>query len=160
MQIAKNTVVSLSYEMFDGEGKVLDQTADEPMVYLHGGYDGIFPLVEEKLQGKSVGDVVDIDLVAEDAFGEHDEDLVRVEPKNVFPEEVKVGMMFETDDPETGEIILFTVTRMDGDEVTIDGNHPLAGQTIRFRCTVTEVRAATTEELSHGHVHGPHGHHH
>lgn len=160
MQIAKNTVVSLSYEMFDGEGKVLDQTADEPMVYLHGGYDGIFPLVEEKLQGKTVGDVVDIDLVAEDAFGEHDEDLVRVEPKNVFPEEVKVGMMFETDDPESGEIILFTVTRMDGDVVTIDGNHPLAGQTIRFRCTVTEVRPASAEELAHGHVHGPHGHHH
>lgn len=160
MQIAKNSVVYLSYEMFDAEGKVLDQTADEPMVYLHGGYDGIFPLVEEKLQGKAVGDVVDIDLVAEDAFGEHDEDLVRVEPRSVFPDEVKIGMMFETDDPDSGEIILFTVTRMDGDVVTIDGNHPLAGQTIRFRCTVTQIRPATAEELAHGHVHGEHGHHH
>lgn len=160
MQIAKNTVVYLSYEMFDSAGNILDKTSDEPMVYLHGGYDGIFPLVEEKLHGKAEGDVVDIDLVAEDAFGEHDEDLVRVEPKNVFPEEVKVGMMFETDDPETGEIILFTVVRIDGDMVTIDGNHPLAGQDIRFRCTVTKVRPASADELSHGHVHGEHGHHH
>ncbi len=160
MQVAKNTVVSLSYEMLDAQGNVLDKTAEAPMVYLHGGYDGIFPLVEEKLQGKSVGDVVDIDLEAEDAFGEQDDDLIRVEPKDVFPEEVKVGMMFETDDPETGEIILFTVTRIDGDVVTIDGNHPLAGQTIRFKCTVTDVRAASAEELQHGHVHGPHGHHH
>lgn len=160
MQIAKNTVVYISYEMFDSAGKLLDKTDNEPMVYLHGGYDGIFPLVEEQLEGKTVGDVVDVDLVAEYAFGEYEEELVRIEPKNVFPEEVKVGMRFETDDPETGEILLFTVTGINGDMVTIDGNHPLAGEDIRFRCTVTKVRAATADEMAHGHVHGEHGHHH
>lgn len=160
MQIAKNSVVSLSYEMYDGEGNLIDKTDDHPMVYLHGGYGDIFPLVEETLHGKSVGEVVDIELSVEDAYGEHYDDLVRVEPKNAFPAEVKVGMMFETDDPETGEIQLFTVTSIDGDVVTIDGNHPLAGMPIRFRCTVQNVREATRDELEHGHVHGEHGHHH
>ena len=160
MIISKNTVVTLDYQMFDETGALLDETSDTPMTYLHGGYDGIFPLVEEGLHGKTVGDAVEFLLEADDAFGPREEDLVREEALDVFPEEVKVGMMFETDDPMTGEIMLFTVTRIDGDEVTVDGNHPLAGKTIRFCATVKEVRAASSEELEHGHVHGEHGHHH
>jgi len=161
MEIVKNTVVSLQYEMFDEDGALLDQTqSDEPMVYLHGGYDGIFPLVEEALQGKKLGDKIDVAMEPDDAFGEREEDLVRVEPQDVFPEEIEVGMMFEADDPETEDVMLFTVTEIADGKVTVDGNHPLAGKSIRFKATVSAVRAASKEELSHGHVHGPEGHHH
>lgn len=160
MTIVKNTVVSLAYEMYDQQGQLLDKTAEHPMQYLHGGYDGIFPLVEEALQGKSAGDTVEVNLAIDDAFGERDEELVRVEPKDAFPEEVSLGMMFETDDPETGDILYFTVTQIEGNQITIDANHPLAGHAIRFVAKVLDVRPASGEEVKHGHVHGPHGHHH
>ncbi|GLR13625.1 peptidylprolyl isomerase [Chitinimonas viridis] len=161
MEIVKNSVVSLHYEMFDAAGELLDQTqADEPMVYLHGGYDGIFPAVEEALHGKKVGDKIDVSMEPDDAFGEYDAELVRIEPQDVFPEEIEVGMMFEADDPETGDVMLFTVTEIADGKVVVDGNHPLAGKRLRFVATVSEVRAASAEELDHGHVHGPHGHHH
>jgi len=161
MEIVKNSVVSLQYEMYDSAGEVLDKTqADEPMVYLHGGYDGIFPVVEEALHGKKVGETIDVTMEPDDAFGEYDAELVRMEPQDVFPEEVEVGMMFEADDPESGEVMLFTVTEIADGKVVVDGNHPLAGKRIRFKATVADVRPASAEELSHGHVHGPHGHHH
>lgn len=159
MQIAKDTVVTLHYEMFDAENTLLDKT-EEPIAYLHGGYDGIFPLVEEALHGKSVGDSVDVKLTPDDAFGDPEEELVRVEDLDVFPADVEVGMMFEADDPETGDVLLFRVTDIADGKAIVDANHPLAGQTIRFVAKVAEVRAATAEELSHGHVHGAHGHHH
>lgn len=161
MEIVKNTVVSLQYQMFDTAGELLDETqSDEPMVYLHGGYDGIFPLVEEALHGKKVGDKIEVEMEPDDAFGEYDDDLVRVEPQDVFPEELEVGMMFEADDPETEDVLLFTVTKIENGQVEVDGNHPLAGKSIRFVATVNEVRPASKEELEHGHVHGPDGHHH
>ena len=161
MEITKNSVVALQYEMFDAAGELLDQTqADEPMVYLHGGYDGIFPVVEEALHGKKVGDKIDVTMEPDDAFGEYDAELVRIEPQDVFPEEIEVGMMFEDDDPESGDVMLFTVTEIADGKVVVDGNHPLAGKRLRFVATVAEVRAASAEELAHGHVHGPHGHHH
>jgi FKBP-type peptidyl-prolyl cis-trans isomerase SlyD len=161
MEIIKDTVVSLQYEMFDSAGELLDKTqADEPMVYLHGGYDGIFPIVEEALQGKKTGDVIDVTMEPDDAFGEYDAELVRMEPLDVFPAEVEVGMMFEADDPDSGDVMLFTVTEIADGKVVVDGNHPLAGKRIRFKATVAEVRKASPEELEHGHVHGEHGHHH
>jgi FKBP-type peptidyl-prolyl cis-trans isomerase SlyD len=161
MEIVKNTVVSLQYQMYDSAGELLDQTQDgEPMVYLHGGYDGIFPIVEETLQGKKAGDKIDVTMEPDDAFGEYDAELVRIEPQDVFPEEIEVGMMFEADDPESGDVMLFTVTEIADGKVVVDGNHPLAGKRIRFAATVSEVRAASPEELAHGHVHGEHGHHH
>lgn len=161
MEIVKNTVVSLQYQMFDSAGEMLDQTQDgEPMVYLHGGYDGIFPIVEEALHGKKTGDKIDVTMEPDDAFGEYDADLVRMEPQDVFPPEVEVGMMFEADDPESGDVMLFTVTEIADGKVVVDGNHPLAGKRIRFTATVQEVRTASPEELAHGHVHGPHGHDH
>lgn len=159
MQIVKDTVVTLHYEMFDSDNTLIDKT-EEPISYLHGGYDGIFPLVEEALHGKSVGDNIDVTMQPDDAFGDREEELVRIEPKDIFPEEVAVGMMFEADDPETGDIILFTVTGIDGDKVVVDGNHPLAGKAVRFAAKVVEVRAASAEEMTHGHAHGEHGHHH
>lgn len=161
MEIVKDTVVSLQYKMYDSNGEMLDQTQDdEPMVYLHGGYDGIFPIVEEALHGKKTGDQIDVTMEPDDAFGEYDAELVRMEPQDVFPPEVEVGMMFEADDPESGDVMLFTVTEIADGKVVVDGNHPLAGKRIRFTATVSEVRAASPEELAHGHVHGPHGHHH
>lgn len=159
MQIAKNTVVTIQYRMFDSEGKLLDQT-EEPIAYLHGGYDNILPLVEEALHGKHKGDSVEVLMEPEDAFGEYEADLVRVEEKDVFPQEVEVGMVFEADDPATGDLMFFRVTEIDGNKVVVDGNHPFAGMSIRFVADVEEVRAANDEEISHGHVHGAHGHHH
>jgi FKBP-type peptidyl-prolyl cis-trans isomerase SlyD len=159
MQIAKNTVVTLHYEMFDADNTLLDKT-EEPISYLHGGYDGIFPLVEEALQGKAAGDSIDVKMEPDDAFGEPEEELVRIEPLDVFPADVEVGMMFEADDPETGDVLLFRVTDIADGKAVVDANHPLAGLTIRFVAKVVEVRAASADEVSHGHAHGEHGHHH
>ena len=159
MQIAKDTVVTLHYEMFDAENTLLDKT-EEPIAYLHGGYDGIFPRVEEALHGKSVGDSVDVKLTPDDAFGDPEEELVRVEDLDVFPADVEVGMMFEADDPETGDVLLFRVTDIADGKAVVDANHPLAGQSIRFAAKVVEIRAASADEISHGHAHGEHGHHH
>ncbi|MEW9899700.1 peptidylprolyl isomerase [Chitinivorax sp. PXF-14] len=159
MQIVKDTVVSLHYEMYDGDNQLVDKT-EEPISYLHGGYDNIIPKLEESLHGKSVGDKLDVPMEPEDAFGDYDPKLVRIEDVEAFPQEVEVGMMFEADDEESGEVILFRVTDIADGKVVVDGNHPLAGKRVLFKCTVTEVRAATKDEVEHGHAHGPHGHHH
>ncbi|OAM29290.1 MULTISPECIES: peptidylprolyl isomerase [Eikenella] len=159
MNIEKNSVVTLHYEMFDANNQLIDQT-EEPIAYLHGGYDGIFPLVEEALHGKAVGDEIDITLQPDDAFGEQDPELVRLEPLDVFPVEVEVGMMFEADDPVTGDAIVYRVTDIADGKAVVDGNHPLAGMKLRFKAKVSDIRAATPEEIAHGHAHGEHGHHH
>jgi FKBP-type peptidyl-prolyl cis-trans isomerase SlyD len=155
MNVARNTVVSLSYELYDGDGKLIEK-AETPLVYLHGGYSGIFPLVEKALDGKAVGETCRIHLPPGDAFGEYDDELVR----DKFPAEIDVGMQFEGQSDKQGETVIYTVTDIADGKVVVDGNHPLAGQTLNFQCTVSAVRAATEEELTHGHVHGPHGHHH
>lgn len=159
MQISKNSVVSLNYTMFDDEGTVIDQN-QEPIVYLHGGYDNILPAVEAALEGETVGKVISVTMAPEDAFGEYDSSLLHEEDVGLFPPDLEVGMMFETRDPETEESAQFRVTAIDAGKVTVDGNHPLAGMSIRFDAEVLEVRAATEEEIAHGHVHGEHGHHH
>ena len=153
MQIAKNSVVTLHYKMYDSEGKLLDETV-EPISYLHGGYDNILPLVEEALHGKRIGDTVEVEMEPEEAFGDYEAELVREEDKDVFPQAVEVGMVFEADDPETGELLFFRVTEVDGSKVVVDGNHPFAGMKIRFVAKVQSVRAASDEEVAHGHVHG------
>lgn len=158
MSIEKNSVVTLHYEMYDANEQLIDKT-EEPIAYLHGGYDGIFPLVEEALHGKDVGDIVDVVLQPDDAFGEQDPELVRMEDASVFPVEVQAGMMFEADTPE-GDTMIFRVTDVANGKVVVDGNHPLAGMKIRFKATVDSVREASAEEISHGHAHGAHGHHH
>lgn len=159
MQIAMNTVVSMTYELRDSEGNVLESSA-EPVSYLHGGYDNIFPRVEEEMHGKSVGDTIEITLEPADAFGDYDEELVQIEPASAFPiEELKVGMQFEGED-ESGEVILYTVTDVQDGKVVVDGNHPWAGERVLFKATITDVRSAGKEEVEHGHVHGAGGHHH
>lgn len=159
MQITMNSVVSISYELRNSDGEVLETTA-EPVTYLHGGYDNIFPRVEEELHDKKVGDVVEIILEPADAFGDYDEELVQIEPISAFPsEELEVGMQFEGEDP-TGDVVLYTITDIEDGKVVVDGNHPWAGERIHFKCTVTGVRPANDEEVTHGHVHGEGGHHH
>ena len=159
MQVVKDTVVALSYELFDTDGNLIERT-DQPIEYLHGGYDGIFPLVERALDGKNIGDTCRVRLEPEDAFGEYDAELVHVEPRAKFPGNVGVGMQFEGRSSTSDEMLVYTVTDIAEDKVVVDGNHPLAGQTLDFACTISAVRTATDEEVRHGHAHGPHGHDH
>ena len=159
MQIAMNTVVSMTYELKNADGEVLE-SSKEPVAYLHGGYDNIFPKVEEAMHGKKIGESVSVSLDPEDGFGEYDEELVQIEPASAFPaKDLKIGMQFEGED-ETGEMILYTVTEIADGKVVVDGNHPWAGERLLFTATVTGVRAAIPEEISHQHVHGEGGHHH
>jgi FKBP-type peptidyl-prolyl cis-trans isomerase SlyD len=157
--VAKNTVVTITYSLADSDGEVLERS-DEPHSYLHGGYGNVFEAVEKALEGKQVGDVVDIKMQPEEAFGEYDEQLVRIEDRNVFPENIEVGMQFEGHGESSGEVHVYTVTDITDDKVVVDGNHPLAGQALVFHCEVKEVRAADPHEIEHGHAHGAHGHHH
>jgi FKBP-type peptidyl-prolyl cis-trans isomerase SlyD len=159
VQVAKDTVVELTYELFDADGGLIEKT-DAPVEYLHGGYEGIFPLVERALAGKGVGDTCRVRLDPDDAFGEYDAELVHLEPLSKFPDNVSVGMQFQGQSEESGRTLVYTVTDIAGDKVVVDANHPLAGRALQFACTVTAVRAATQEEVTHGHVHGAHGHHH
>lgn len=159
MQIAKNMVVTLTFELMDAQGNLIEK-AEEPIAYLHGGFHGIFPLVEQALDGKVAGDSCQVRLAPNDAFGEYDAELVHVESRDKFPPEVAVGMQFEGRGDQSGHAVVYTVTDVADNKVVVDGNHPLAGQTLDFRCIVAEVRVATGEELEHGHVHGAHGHHH
>lgn len=159
MQVGKDRVVGLTYELTDTDGKVVERT-EAPIEYLHGGYDGIFPRVEQALAGKSIGDRCRVRLEPEDAFGEYDAGLLHLEPRGKFPGNVAVGMRFEGRGAESGTTLIYTVTDVAEDKVVVDGNHPLAGRALDFSCTVTAVRAATQEELEHGHVHGAHGHDH
>jgi FKBP-type peptidyl-prolyl cis-trans isomerase SlyD len=118
--------------------------------------------VEEALHGKDVGAKCEVVLEPDDAFGEYEHELVRVEPRNLFPDEIAVGMQFEggAEGADDDDYMLFTVVEVSDDEVTVDGNHPLAGKTLNFVGVVTDVRAATDEEVAHGHAHGEGGHHH
>ncbi len=159
MQIGKDTVVELNYQLLDTDGEVIEKT-DEPIEYLHGGYGVMFPAVEKALEGKDVGDTCSIRLTPDDGFGDYDADLVHVEPRDKFPDQIEVGMQFEGKGEESGDTIVYTVTDLAEGKVVVDGNHPLAGQTLNMECTIVGVRAASDEEVSHGHAHGAHGHHH
>jgi len=159
MQIAKNAVVTLEYKVHDCDGNLIDD-GDQSLVYIHGGYDGIFPRIEEELHGKDIGTSLKLKLEPEEAFGEYDAELVNIEERNLFPENIEIGMQFERSSDDDEGDMLFTITDIEGDKVVVDGNHPLAGISLVFDCTVVDVRPATDEELAHGHAHGPHGHHH
>ncbi len=154
MQIAKNTVVTLDYQIHDSEGELVDD-GSEKLIYLHGGYDDVFRDIEEGLDGKQVGDKLQVKLAPEEAFGDYDAELVNVESRDLFPPEIKVGMHLERED---GTMV--TVTDIEGDSVVVDGNHPLAGKSLLFTCTVAAVRPATAEEVEHRHAHDAYGHTH
>ena len=154
MQVAKNTVVTLDYNVTDPDGELVD-AGQEPIVYLHGGYDDIFPMIEEAIHGRTVGESVVVKMQPDDAFGEYDAELIQIEPRSSLPKEIQVGMQFEGL-PEGGDdddILLYRVTEIADDKVVLDGNHPLAGMALVFTCTVTDVRPASREEIEHGHVH-------
>jgi FKBP-type peptidyl-prolyl cis-trans isomerase SlyD len=158
MKIEKNTAVTLRYKVADDTGKLLEENRD-PMVYLHGGYGNTFSKIEAALEGQMPGFQTTLDLQAKDTFGLRDESLVQTIPKSQFPPGVKVGGQLKGLDDD-GQAQIFTVIKIKGDTVMLDGNHPMAGKALRFSLTVTAVRAATEEEIAHGHVHGAHGHHH
>lgn len=154
MQVEKNTVVTLDYNVTDPDGELVD-AGTEPLMYLHGGYDDIFPMIEEAMQGKKVGESVVVKMQPDDAFGEYDADLIQIEPRKSFPKELQVGMQFEGL-PEGGDdddVMIYRVTEVADDRVVLDGNHPLAGMALIFTCTVTAVRPASAEEIEHGHIH-------
>jgi len=162
MKIAKNTVVTVRYKLSDAQGNLIEESS-EPMVYLHGGYENTLPKIEEALDGKETGYHTELQVEPDDAFGEYDSNLVKIEPRNRLPTPLEVGMQFEgtpDNEDEEEQTLIFTVTDIADDKVVLDGNHPLAGIALRFDLNVTEVRAATEEEIAHQHVHGAHGHHH
>jgi FKBP-type peptidyl-prolyl cis-trans isomerase SlyD len=161
MNIFANTVVTLNFELFDADNTLLESTA-EPIVYLHGGFSAIPPKLEEALSHKKAGEAVSVTLEPADAFGEYDAELVKIEPLESLPADVEMGMMFEAHagDDDEGHGIVFTVTDIADGKVVLDGNHAWAGKRVRFECRIVDVRPATAEEVSHGHVHGAHGHHH
>jgi len=151
MQIDEDTVVSLDVQLADVHGNLIQQSA-QAVQYLHGGYEGIFPLVEEALQGKAPGESVEVRLEPEDAFGEYDAELVQLAERAQFPPELAIGMQFEQEGGPENELLIYTVTDIAGDQVVLDGNHPLAGMALKFACTVVGVRAATAGEIERGYA--------
>ncbi|MBC7428360.1 MAG: peptidylprolyl isomerase [Bacteriovorax sp.] len=160
MQVAKNKVVSIDYKLTDGSGKTIDSSENhEPLLYIQG-IGNLIPGLEKELEGKKAGDHLKVTIPAKDGYGERNDSLCQSVPKSQFEstEGLEVGMQFEVE-TEQGELVV-SVTKIEGDIVTVDGNHPLAGVELHFDVTVKEVRDASTEELAHGHVHGEGGHHH
>ena len=152
-------MVRLRYDLRDSDGHTLEDEGAE-LEYLHGGFGGIFPRVEQALEGKDVGEEVSITLDPDDAFGEYDAELLRVEPRDRFPEAIEIGMRFEgVPGDREDEALIYTVTDVTPETVVVDGNHPLAGERLWFKGAVTNVRTATKDELEHGHVHGDIGVH-
>lgn len=164
MKIEKNTVVSLIYRLSDAQGNLIEESAD-PMIYLHGGYAGTFPKIEELLEGQEIGFETNVQLEPHDAFGDYDAELLRIEQRDRFPEPLEIGMQFEgvpsPDDEEEGaefiatddedeETLIYTITDLAEDRVILDANHPLAGMALRFWIQVTEIRLASSEEVENG----------
>lgn len=158
MKIEKNSAVTVRFKVSELAGKLLDD-GKQPIAYLHGGYGNVPPKIEEALEGQAAGYEVTLDLQPQDAFGEYDENLVQTISRSQFPPGVKVGGQLEGRDRE-GHVRAFVVKKIKGQEVFLDGNHPLAGTGLRFDVTVISVRAPSEEEIAHGHVHGDGGHDH
>ncbi|MBU0929322.1 MAG: peptidylprolyl isomerase [Spirochaetes bacterium] len=153
MDIQKDRVVSIDYMLKDAQGTMIDRSEGEPLVYLHGN-DNIIPGLERHLDGKKAGDKVQCVIAPADAYGEHDKEMVFTVSKKDFaePDKIEAGMQFQAQ--EEGGMRVVTVVAVEGDAVTIDANHPLAGKELHFDVTVKDVREALPEELEHGHVHG------
>jgi FKBP-type peptidyl-prolyl cis-trans isomerase SlyD len=160
MIITQDQVVSIHYTLKNEAGGIIDRSADgEPLTYLHG-HGNLIPGLERELTGKSTGDRLEVRIAPADGYGEYDRQLVQRVPRRSLKgiASLQVGMQLHAQTPQGPRAV--TVTQLSGDMVTLDGNHPLAGQTLFFEVDVAAVRAATAEELSHGHVHGPGGDHH
>lgn len=161
MTIAEKSVVSIDYTLRDSKGDIIDASEKgTPLVYLHGS-GALIPGLEKELNDKKAGDKLKVTVAPKDAYGEHMPQLIQKLPKENFQgvDELEVGMEFEAKGAD-GHVMVVRIDEIEGEEVTINGNHPLAGMTLEFEVAVADVREATAEELDHGHVHGEHGHHH
>jgi len=154
--IAKDTAVRFNYILKDENGNVIDQSQGEPLAYLHG-HNNIIPGLEKELEGKSAGDSLTAVIEPADAYGEYQEQAVQKVPRANFQgvEDIQPGMQFQSE--AEGQVMLVTVTDVNDDTVTVDANHPLAGKKLSFDVEIVEVRAATEDELNHGHIHGTGG---
>ncbi len=160
MAIASNDVVSIHYTLRNDSDQVIDRSADgEPLAYLHG-HGNLIPGLERELTGRSVGEHLKVRIPPAEGYGEYDQQLVQRVPRRALKgiASLRVGMRLQAGTNHGARPV--TVTQIVGDMITIDGNHPLAGQTLSFEIEIAAVRAATEEELAHGHVHGHGGHHH
>jgi FKBP-type peptidyl-prolyl cis-trans isomerase SlyD len=160
MQVSAQKVVHIHYTLTDEAGEVLDSSeGQEPLAYIHG-LGNIIPGLENALLGKAAGDKVQVTIPPEEAYGVRDEGMIQTVPIEAFHgvDEILPGMQFHTETPDGVQMV--TVLKVEGEEVILDGNHPMSGLTLNFDVEVKEVRDATAEELSHGHVHGAGGHHH
>jgi FKBP-type peptidyl-prolyl cis-trans isomerase SlyD len=154
MKIGNNSVVSLQYKLTNNAGEVLDSSeGDEPLVYLHGS-DSIIPGLENVLTGKSAGEQLQVTVPPEEGYGQFDDALIQVIPREAFEgiDDIQPGMQFQAENPD-GQLQIVCVKEIGDEGITIDANHPLAGQVLNFDVTVEVVREATAEELEHGHVH-------
>jgi FKBP-type peptidyl-prolyl cis-trans isomerase SlyD len=154
MQVADNMAVSIHYTLTNDDGEVIDSSIGaEPLVYLHG-LGNIISGLEQALNGKAVGESFDVRLEAKDAYGEFMDDRVQIIAREMFEgiDHIEVGMQFHADVSDGPGIV--TVVSVEGDEITIDGNHPLAGVPLTFAVEIIDIRAATADELHHGHIHG------
>lgn len=161
MLIADQHVVTIDYTLSNDAGEVIDSSAGaEPLVYLHGA-GNIIAGLENALLGKQIDDEIEVSIEPEDAYGEYSAELITTLGREMFEgvDELQVGMQFHASAPDGGMQIV-TIREIDGDDVIIDGNHPLAGQQLNFKVKVVGVRAASEEEIAHGHVHGEGGHQH
>ncbi|MCY1287557.1 FKBP-type peptidyl-prolyl cis-trans isomerase SlyD [compost metagenome] len=161
MLIAANKAVSIDYTLTNDAGEVIDSSAGgAPLVYLHGAGNIIVGL-EKALVGKQAGDELDVSIEPEEAYGEYSAELVSTLNRSLFEgvDVLEVGMQFHASAPNGGMQIV-TIRDIDGDDITVDGNHPLAGQRLNFKVKVVNVREASAEEIAHGHIHGEGGHHH
>lgn len=148
--IVKNSVVTIDYDVSDPEGTLLD-AGEEPLIYLHGGYDSIFIAIEEALEGKKTGDTITVKLQPDQAYGEYDAGLMVIEPVDALPQPLAVGMQIEGEpDEESGEALFYRVTDIAEGKAVLDGNHPLAGMALVLTCTVMAVRPACQEEITGG----------
>jgi FKBP-type peptidyl-prolyl cis-trans isomerase SlyD len=160
MQVAKNTVVSIDYTLTNDAGDVLDTSqGGQPLVYLHGN-GGLIPGMERGLEGRAIGDAFNLKVAPGEGYGEKREELIQPVPRKMFSgaTDIKPGMQFQAKTEQGPQVV--TVVAVDDENITIDANHPLAGQTLNFDVKVVDVRVATPEEVQHGHAHGPGGHHH
>ncbi|MGY6518968.1 MAG: FKBP-type peptidyl-prolyl cis-trans isomerase [Lysobacteraceae bacterium] len=159
MQIADRCVASFHYTLTNDAGEVLDSSNGRaPLAYLHGA-GNIVPGLEKAMEGKTVGEAFKVDVAPAEGYGERHDALIQVVPREAFQgvDDVQPGMQFQAQSNQG--VMSVTVTKIEDGQVTVDGNHPLAGETLHFDIEVTEVREATAEELEHGHAHGAGGAH-
>ncbi len=160
MQIADQKVVTIDYTLTDNEGRVIDKSSDGSFAYLHGA-SNIIPGLENALAGKSAGDELTVSVSPDQGYGMRDEAMLQQVPKSMFEDasQIAVGTQFHAQGPN-GEVLVVTVKDVQDEHVVVDANHPLAGVDLNFDVKVVDVRDASEEEVAHGHVHGPEGHHH